>query len=323
MGGCASTRVRARPVVPGTRYLVTRRCTDRRYFLTPDAKNAERINNFIGYVLGVCLERYGIELHAMVVMSTHLHDCITDLLGHLPAFKTTLHAWIARGINALRGRFDRFWSSDQPLDVRPGDPMFDDEGEELPRSALDDLVYTLTNPVKDGAVRNGARWPGFTTYGWRFGEARTFKRPSWFFDPDNPDLPDEVSITLKRPVDVMPELADDQLYDLLMSRVREREVMIQSERRRSNRRFMGERKVQKQRWDRQAHSHEDRFTVGKGVRDREPRRVRAALARDRAWRLLYAEARRRMHEGERGVEFPYGTYWMARFAGVKVALAPP
>lgn len=316
-------RVRAKPIIPGTRYLVTRRCLERSYFLNPDEKNHERLNNFIGYALGVCLERYGIDLHAFVAMSTHLHDNLTDVRGELPAFKTTFHAWLGRGINALRGRSGNFWSGDQSVDVRPGDPRLDDDGNDVPRTALDDLVYTLTNPVKDGATRNGGRWPGFTTYGWKFGETRTFKRPDWFFDPENPNLPDQVDITLTRPKDVLPELDDEQFYDELMRQIRVRETEIQAHMREGNRRFKGERKILKQHWNRHATTPEARFKVAKRVRDRDPKRVRAALARDKAWRLLYADARRRMLAGETDVEFPFGTWRMARFAGVKVANAPP
>jgi hypothetical protein len=123
-------RVRARPIIPGTRYVCTRRCVERRFFLTPDDENGERLNAFIAYALGVCLERYDSDLHAFNALCTHIHDSLTDLFGQLPAFKTTFHAWIARGINALRGRSDRFWSADQPVDVRPGDPLIDDEGHE-------------------------------------------------------------------------------------------------------------------------------------------------------------------------------------------------
>lgn len=316
-------RVRAHPIIPGTRYLTTRRCVERRLFLTPDSENAERINNFIGYCLGVCLDLYSIDLHAAVYESNHEHLNITDVLGEVGAFKTTLHAWIARGINALRGRSDRFWSADEPVYVRSGDPLYDDEGEEIERTQLDDLIYTLTNPVKDGLTRNGGRWPGFTTYGWHFGETRTFKKPDWFFDPKNPDLPDEVSITLKRPKDVLRDLSDEEFWELLMQKVRTREAEYCDERRKKNKRFMGESKIRKQHWNKIPRSYEERFNTTRRVRDANPKRRRKALERDRAWRVKYADARRGLLAGEIHVQFPYGTYWMRRFAGVNVANAPP
>ena len=63
--------------------------------------------------------------------------------------------------------------------------------------------------------------------------------------------------------------------------------------------------------------------MARRVRDPSPRRRNAALARYRLWRAQYADARRRRQSGETDVGFPYGTYWMARFAGAKVANAPP
>ena len=49
-------------------------------------------------------------------------------------------------------------------------------------AVLDKIVYTLTNPVKDGLVRDYRRWPGFNTRpgDWRRG-ARVARRPNVYF----------------------------------------------------------------------------------------------------------------------------------------------
>ena len=318
-----SKRVRARPVIPGATLLITRRCLERRLFLNPDAKVAEKLHNFIGYTLGVCLNRYHIQLHAAAYPGNHEHLTITDPLGTLPGFKDTLHAWLARGINAMRGRFGTFWSSDEPVDSQPGDPLFDDEEQTWRPGELDALVYTLTQVSKHKLLPNGSRYPGFTTYGWRFGETRTFTRPDWFYDANNPKLPDTVSITLHRPKDVRPGLSDDELFDELMTRVRATEISNKAKFRHEGKRFLGERKIAKQDWNKAPRSNEDRFTMAKRVRDRDAKRRVAALSRYRKWRGRYADARERQRAGEQGVVFPYGTYWLRRFAGVKVANAPP
>jgi len=101
----STTRVRARPIVPGTRYKVTRRCFGRQFLLVPSLA----VNEVIGYWLGVCLERHGLELHSACFMSNHYHLDVTDPLGTLPAFKNHFNAVLARALNALRGRFDKFW----------------------------------------------------------------------------------------------------------------------------------------------------------------------------------------------------------------------
>src|SRR5690606_9723865 len=141
--------------------------------LTPGRKaDAEQLTKFIGYCLAHAAALYGIQVHASVWMSNHHHTDVTDPDGNLVPFKQLLHSMIARGRNAQLGRHDSFWSGDDACDTRrPTDEQ-----------SLKDLVYTLTNPVKDGLVKWAREWSSFHTVGWRFGETRTYKRPAWFFD---------------------------------------------------------------------------------------------------------------------------------------------
>lgn len=271
----------------------------------------EEIRNFYGYVLGLALERYGMELHAGIQMGDHHHVDTNDVHANLPAFKNSLHSNLARGLNAKRGRFDGLWTPGGSCDTCTAS---DDE-------TLEDLVYTEVNPVRAGLVKWASRWPGFTTHGWRFGETRTFKRPDWYCDPDNPDNPPEISITRVRP-DIFPELSDDELYDLLMARVRERELAKQAQMRRDGRRFKGEQKLAKEQWDRPATSWEDRFTLTPKVAASCRWKRQVQIQRNREWERAYAEAREAFRRGERPV-FPAGTYWLRLHAGVAVAQAPP
>jgi hypothetical protein len=302
-------RVRARPIFSDRNYKVTRRCVGRLLLLTPDRK-AEKLNNFIGYCLAHAAAKYGIQVHASVWMSNHHHTDVTDPHGDLVAFKQLLHSMIARGVNALRGRDDTFWSGDKACDTRRAS---DDE-------SLEDLVYTLINPVKAGLVKWSHLWPGFTTAGWRFGETRSFVRPDWFFD-ENGDMPERVSLTLVRPP-IFSELDDGQLYQRLMDRVRERELAIQRERRAKGRRFMGLIKLRKQGWNQAPVSFEERFTIAPKVAGSSKWVVLAELQRDREWERQYAAAREQLLAGEPAV-FPAGTYWLRRFVGVAVSAQSP
>ena len=303
-------RVRARPILPGTRVKITMRCHGRRMFLST-GENPDEIRNFYGYILGVALKRYGVDFHAGNQMGNHHHVDTTDVRGNLPGFKTSLHANLARGLNAKRGRFDDFWSGGGSCDTcTPSD----DE-------ALDDLVYTEVNPVEAGLVKWASRWPGFTSHGWKFGETRTFTRPDWFVDPENPDNPPEVSITRVRP-NIFPELSDDELFDLLMARVRERELAKQAQMRRDGRRFKGEQKLAKEHWDRAATSWEERFTITPKVAASCRWKRQVQIQRNRAWEREYAEAREALRRGETRV-FPAGTYWLRLHVGVPVAQSPP
>lgn len=304
-------RVRARPIYPGRRVKITRRCVERKLLLTPD--DAGEVEQLVGFTLGLALRNNGQQLHAACAMSNHMHEDVTDVLGTLPSFKNSLHANIARSMNAKRGRFDKFWSAEGSCDTaQPTD-----------EESLDDLVYTLTNPVDAGLVKWGHRWPGFTTYGWRFGETRVYKRPSWFFDPSNGEIPDSVSITLVRP-DIFRHLTDDELYDLLMQRVRQRELEIHRKMRKLRRRFVGEHKLCKQRWERTSMSYEERFTVTPKVASSSKWLRLAQLQRDREWEAEYAASRAVLLAGGKP-EYPPGTYWMRIHAGVAVraGTSPP
>jgi putative transposase len=270
----------------------------------------EELNNFIGYCLGYAANLYGIEIHASVWMSNHHHTDVTDPHGNLAPFKQLLHSMIARGRNAQLGRSDSFWSGDEPCDTRR---PTDDE-------ALGDLVYTLTNPVDAGLVKWARWWPGFTTNCWRFGETRTFKRPKWFFDQGG-KMPEKVTLTLVRPP-IFRELDDDGLYDLLMTRARARELALQQERRGKGQRFLGLRKLAKQRWNCAPKSFEERFKIAPKHAASSKWRALAELQRDREWERQYAAARGLLRAGKQAV-FPAGTYWMRRFAGVEVAAQPP
>ncbi|PRQ02733.1 hypothetical protein [Enhygromyxa salina] len=302
-------RVRARPIYPGSRYKVNRRCAGQLMMFAPEA-NPTELNNLIGYCLARAAALYGVQIHASLWMSNHHHTDITDPDANFGAFKQLLHSLIARGRNAQLVRDDSVWSGARPCDTqRPADDH-----------SLVDLVYTLTNPVKDGLVKWARLWPGFTTIGWRFGETRTFKRPDCLFDEEG-DMPEELSLTLVRPP-VHPELDDDALYDKLMAEVRQRELEIQRSMAAQNRRFMGLTKLARQSWNKAPKTFKKRFTVAPKHAASIRELVLAQLPRDREWEKKYAAARALLLAGKPAL-FPAGTYWMRRFAGVDVAPQAP
>lgn len=316
-------RVRARRRLPGARYKVTRRTLERRFFFAPDAATRNKLNNLIGYLLAYCCELYGIDIHAVIFEANHPHKDLTDKFGNLGEFKAVFNGLLARGINVLRGRHDRVWSGDRGCDTEPITGLVADDGEEFPSSPLADLVYTLTNPVKDGLVKNGGRWPGFTTYGWRFGETRTFKRPDWFFTPGTTTMPETADLTLRRPPGVLPQLSDDELFEQLMREVREREQYFQARMRSENRRFMGEKKLAREHWNSAPRSNAPRFFVTPKVVGATKWERLAGIQRNRKWEADYADAYDRLLGGELEVEFPFGTDQLRKYAGVKVARPPP
>ncbi|MEO7733083.1 MAG: hypothetical protein ABIY55_19125, partial [Kofleriaceae bacterium] len=80
---------------------------------------------------------------------------IFDRFGRYPEFVEHFHKMFARSQNALRGRWENFWPSEQVCVVR----LVDRE------DVMDKLVYTATNPVKDGLVDKVHHWPGVNGLG--------------------------------------------------------------------------------------------------------------------------------------------------------------
>lgn len=296
----------ARPIHPGVMYKVTRRTTQRLYLLLPDGMT----HDVFGYCLGVALERFGIRLHAVTVLCNHYHIDITDLYGELPAFKHLLNMLVARALNAHWGRFEHFFASDAPSDVELVTPA----------EVLDRMVYTLTNPVKDGLVRSGGEWKGLTSYGMPFGSKMVFRKPEKFFDKKGA-LPDEVEVEVSRP-DILPELSDEELFVLLMRKVKERERELVAQMKQEGRRFLGMRRVLRHEHTDTPLSREPRFKLNPRVASRSKWQRIAALQRNKAWLAAYREAYEKFCAGVREVLFPAGTYLMRVQYGVACAQAP-
>lgn len=305
-GSSARRRVRARPIHKGTRYKITRRCLERRFFLVPSPE----INEQIGYWLAVCLEEHGIQLHAACFMSNHYHLDVTDVGGNLPAFKNHFNATLARLVNSTRGRFDKFWAEDRPSDVR----LLEDD------DVIEKMAYTLANPTSAGLVKWGRRWPGLTTYSMGFGDSLDFEKPKTFFDPNNNSLPQTALLRLVRPA-IELELSDDELHGKLMVEVRRREVEMQREMRAKGRRFLGECRILRQKWNLSSRSREKRFELNPTFASKNKWARIAQVQRDRDWEARYAAAMDALLGGARDVLFPAGSYWMRLFAGARVSAA--
>ena len=164
-----------REVIPGRTYLITRRCTQRQFLMRPDRAT----NNAFIYCLAVAAERFGIRVLFTMAMSNHHHTGIEDPDGNYPAFLELFHKLFAKCQNALRGRWENFWASEQTSVVRLVDA--DD--------VIDKMVYALSNPVKDGLVSKVHHWPGASSLSaLEHGKNLVASRPRHFFR-DEGDMP--------------------------------------------------------------------------------------------------------------------------------------
>ena len=220
-----------RPVYPGSASMVTRRCTQRQFLLRPDADSC---NAFI-YCLAVAAQRHDIDVMGFIQMSNHLHDGIFDRHGCAPAFYEHFHKLLAKCMNALRGRWENFFSSEQVCVVRL----------ETREALIDKLVYIATNPVKDGLVERVDDWPGAAGYRALLdGTPLTATRPKHFFVDDG-TMPASVSLTLTIP----PELGDHaEIVAEVKARVAAVEEQEARKRAETGRRVLGRYAVLRQSW---------------------------------------------------------------------------
>jgi hypothetical protein len=268
-------------------------------------------NNAFVYCLAEAAARFRIEVLFTVAMSNHHHTGIYDPEGNYPAFIEHFHKLFAKCQNALRGRWENFWSSEQTSVVRLVDPA----------DVVDKMTYALTNPVKDGLVERAHHWPGISSLGFlSHGRPAVALRPKHFFREDG-SMPDSVSLVFARPRG-LEHLSAPEFAALVLERVREVEESAAVERRRKGTRILGRKHVLAQRWSERPVTREPRRELSPRVAARNKWSRIEAILRNRAFREAYLQARALFIKGTRNVLFPAGTYWLRRFAQATCAASP-
>jgi putative transposase len=287
--------------------MITRRCTQRQLLMRPD----EETNNAFVYCLGEAAARHGVQVIFTVANSNHHHTGIFDRDGNFPAFIERFHKLFAKCQNALRGRTENFWSSEQTSVVRLIEPA----------DVLAKMTYALTNPVKDGLVERTVDWPGVNAFeAIIMDRPLTADRPLHFFREDG-DMPAKVVLHFSRPVG-FEELPHATFAALVEENVNHAEEMARRERVQSGVRVLGRAGVLRQDWQSRPHSTEARRSLKPEVAARNKWRRVEAILRNKAFRDAYAAARRAFNAGLRDVMFPAGTYWLRHFAQVQCAPHP-
>jgi REP element-mobilizing transposase RayT len=284
---------------------ITRRCTQREFLLRPD----DETNNAFTYLLGEASQRFGVDIVLEQMMSNHHHTVLYDSLGRQVEFREHFHKLLAKSQNALRGRWENLFSSVAPSVV-----------EVVTREALlDKLVYTATNPVKDGLVDKVHHWPGPKFLkALLTGKPMKARRPKHFFREDGP-MPPEVELVLK-----LPDHFEGKAEFLaeLRRRIAEVEEACAGQRRATGRRVVGRSCILRQSPRSSPTSREPRRNLNPRVASRSAWERIAALQRNKEWEAEYRAARKRWIAGEPAV-FPFGTYWLRRHAAVPVRPPEP
>jgi predicted nucleic acid-binding protein len=230
---------------------------------------------------------------------------IYDRHGTVPAFTEHFHKMLAKSQNALRGRWENFWSSEQVCVVRLVDTA----------AVMRKLVYAATNPVKDRLVERVHHWPGVNGLSALLGQRPLHAtRPRHFFRSGG-SMPEAVTLHLVLPS----ELGDPgQLLEELHQQVAAAETAMAAERRQTGTGVLGRRTIQRQSWRDSPASREPRRNLRPTIAARSQWARLEALLRNREFLAAYREARDCWIAGN-AIPFPIGTYWLRRFAQVPLA----
>jgi hypothetical protein len=286
-------------------YLITRRCTQRQFLLRPSSLT----NQVFTYCLAVAAEETGVQIHGVAVLSNHWHGVVSDPLGTLPEFLALLHKLVAKALNALLGRWENFWSSDKTSVVR-----LVDEHE-----VLDKMAYVQANPTTAGLVKSPDLWPGLLSR--HVGETLEVEMPDVFFD-DEGQLPHEATLQLVRPP-IYRELDTRELDALLVQEVGKRVRRARGEMRQVGKSFLGPKTVLRQATSAQPKTPEPRRNLSPRIACKSTEHRVRALNDLKRFLGRYREAWARWRNGDRQVEFPFGTYAMRLRDGVRcVSMVP-
>ena len=222
------------------------------------------IQRIFVYFLAVCAERFGILVHAAVLMSTHEHLIITDVLGNLPRFLERFHRLVALATKVLRKWDGPVWDPGKTSIVRL----------ESEQAIIEKIAYVLANPVAAGLVHRAEEWPGVTQRLAELGNAKLVaKRPDEYVDADNPIWPKQAELSFSLP----PALADNDSREGIVERIgvelRLIEDCARAEVRKNRWRVPGARRVRLMSPTKRARSFENlrslnpTFATGRGRRD--------------------------------------------------------
>jgi hypothetical protein len=281
--------------------MVTRRCSERRFFLHPDNET----NNAFTYCLSLAARRAKVDVLFVVAMSNHYHAGIHDPDGNFPIFSEHFHALLARCQNVHLGRFENFWSSEPTSVVRLLEPA----------DVLDKMVYAYVNPCAADLVDTPEEWPGVTSLQTALSAgAMQATRPAWFFRADG-EQPDIVSLPIVRPR-AFADQSQAEWNALLTDHVRAAEAKHRDRRRAIGKTVLGRAAVLKQNPFDCPSSTEHHFTIRPRIATKSKWPRIEALHRSREFIDRYRLAIGAWMAGVANVIFPFGTYWMHRFAHV-------
>jgi putative transposase len=287
-----------REVVPGRYWLVTRRCTQRQYFLRP----GKATKDIFDYCLAEAAEKFGIELIAWTAMSNHYHVVLRDVRGELPKFMHRLNVHLAKCLNVQWKRWENLWSSDPACATHL--VTLDD--------VFDSVVYTLANPVVADLVERAREWPGASSVKQMDGSPKDLKRPVGYFREDGV-MPKKVKL---RTTPLQAQCGSPDAWRVrVLNALATRESAAARARTDSGKRVVGFEALVSMSAFEQPKTAEKKMALRPAIACKDKWKRIAAIASLKAFRRAHRLAREAFARRQLDVIFPAGT-WMMRLLGV-------
>jgi putative transposase len=293
-----------RAIIPGRHYLVTRRCSERRFLMRPDRET----NNAFVYCMAIAATKSGVSVVCVGTTSNHYHAVVVDNQGRLPEFLEHFHKLFAKHQNCLRGRWEAFWATEQTSAVELPNP----------EDMLAKMTYAIANPCSSHLVDRVHVWPGVESLTAIEDDVPLVAgKPSRFFDAKNGDLPDVVEFAFRR-APGFERLSHGEYTRLVREHVDQAVAKAAEERRAKGINLVGRKAVLRQHWSHSPSTREPRRALSPRVACRNKWARIEALQRNKVFLDHYRGARADHLAGREAV-FPPGTWWLCRHAGLKSA----
>jgi putative transposase len=281
--------------------MITRRCSERRFFLRPD----DQTDNAFIYCLALASRRAKVEILFVVAMSNHYHAGVHDPHGNFPVFCEHFHALLARCQNAHLGRFENFWSSDPTSVVRLV------EADDV----LEKMVYAFANPAAADLVETTEEWPGVNSFQATLTAGHLAAvRPAFFFRADG-EQPPSVTLPIIRPHEFA-DCSQARFAELVTERLRAAEAEHRTRRAASGKTVLGREAILKQDPFACPATAAPHFGISPRIAAKRKWPRIEALVAGKDFVAKYKTALKAWMAGIANVIFPFGTYWMSRFARV-------
>ena len=298
-----------RRIVPGTTKFITRRTTRRFFLLNPDVK--ETVWRIYWYVTAVLAEEFGIEIHAVQVLSNHMHEVLTDTRGEIARFLQQRNRLFANALKVFLG-----W--EEEVFARGGVSCVDLYG---PDAILEQIGYTLANAVKAGLALNPEDWPGVTHSAADIGTREIqVNRPEHYFDPENRRWPESAKIAITVPPELKALFGFEEARRRIIRTVKDAVDLARDAARKAGRILKSKEAIVTTKHTTKASAREKHGERNPTFAAGGNKEQAARALHDRTTFLdAYREALKLVRNGVLGVLFPRGTWRLHREYGFGVS----